>query len=200
MSTPKTSESHPLRIDNLAIRGLRGVIGLTFCPGKKQQGAVSGDWDRDLSIDLEAIKLSGAKALVTLMETHELAKFQVPVSELRDKTAAVAIEWHHLPIRDVDVPDEKFERLWTMSGPRLRSLLLQGEKDRYPLPRRTGPNWHNRRTTPRRVRRNPNGSNRSRARSSIRFYRNYRAGTVCEEMRSLPRLNSKQLSLRSGSV
>ena len=62
------------------------------------------------------------------METHELAKFQVPVSELRDKTAAVGIEWHHLPIRDVDVPDEKFEHLWTMSGPRLRSLLLQGEK------------------------------------------------------------------------
>jgi hypothetical protein len=67
MTTAKTSRSHPLRVDNLAVGGLSGVIGLTFCPGKKQRGALSGDWDRDLAADLEAIKSSGAKALVTLM-------------------------------------------------------------------------------------------------------------------------------------
>jgi ADP-ribosyl-[dinitrogen reductase] hydrolase len=54
-----TSRSHPLRVDNLAIDGLRGVIGLTFCPGKKQPGAMSGDWERDLAADLDAIRSSG---------------------------------------------------------------------------------------------------------------------------------------------
>jgi protein-tyrosine phosphatase len=128
MPTAKTSHSHPLRIDKLPIKGVSGVIGLTFCPGKKQRVALTGQWDRDLFVDLQAIKSSGAKALVTLMETEELAKVQVPVSELRDKTGALGIEWHHLPIRDVDVPDDEFENQWETSGPRLRSLLLEGNK------------------------------------------------------------------------
>jgi ADP-ribosyl-[dinitrogen reductase] hydrolase len=128
MATAKTSGSYPLRVDNLAIEGLSGVIGLTFCPGKKHRGAYSGDWDRDLSADLQEIKSSGAEALVTLMEEHELATVQVHVKELRDKAANIGLEWHHLPIRDVDVPDDRFEELWTSSGPRLRSLLVQGKK------------------------------------------------------------------------
>jgi len=128
MPTAKTSRSHPLRVDTLAIEGLRGVIGLTFCPGKKQRGAMSGDWERDLAADLEAIKSSGAKALVTLMEIDELSAVQVPLTELSAKAASYGLEWHHLPIRDVDVPDERFEDLWTYSGVRLRSLLVKGEK------------------------------------------------------------------------
>jgi ADP-ribosylglycohydrolase len=128
MTTAKTSSSHPLRVDSLAIEGLTGVIGLTFCPGKKQRGALSGDWDRDLVVDLEAIKSSGAEALVTLMETDELTAVRVPVTELGEKAASLGLEWHHLPIRDVDAPDERFEDLWTYSGLRLRNLLVQGKK------------------------------------------------------------------------
>src|SRR5579864_1573949 len=128
MTTAKTSRSHPLQVDNLAIDGLRGVIGLTFCPGKKQRGAMSGDWERDLAADLDAIRSSGVKAPMTLMENDELIDVQVPVSELREKTANFGLEWHHLPIRDVDVPDERFEDLWAYSGVRLRNLLVKGEK------------------------------------------------------------------------
>jgi ADP-ribosyl-[dinitrogen reductase] hydrolase len=128
MTKAKTSRSHPLLVDNLAIEGLRGVIGLTFCPGKKQRGAMSGDWERELATDLEAIRSSGATALVTLMEADELIAVQVPLTELAAKTASFGLEWHHLPIRDVDVPDERFEDLWTYSGVRLRSLLVKGEK------------------------------------------------------------------------
>jgi ADP-ribosylglycohydrolase len=126
--TAKTSRSHPLRVDSVAIGGLSGVIGLTFCPGKKQRGALSGDWDRDLAADLEAIKSLGAEALVTLMETDELTAVRVPVTELGQKAASLGLEWHHLPIRDVDVPDGRFEDLWTYSGLRLRHLLVQGKK------------------------------------------------------------------------
>ena len=128
MTTAKTSRSHPLRVDNLAIEGLSGVIGLTFCPGKKQRGALSGDWDRDLTADLDAIMSSGGKALVTLMESGELSAVHLPLTELAQKTASFGLEWHHLPIRDVDVPDERFEDLWTYSGVRLRNLLVNGEK------------------------------------------------------------------------
>ena len=128
MTTAKTSRSHRLRVDNLAIEGLSGVIGLTFCPGKKQRGALSGDWDRDLATDLEAIKSSGAKALVTLMETDELTAVHVPLTELGENATSLGLEWHHLPIRDVDVPDERFEDQWTYSGTRLRNLLVKGEK------------------------------------------------------------------------
>lgn len=52
----KTSKSHPLRIDAVKPMNCSGLIGMTFCPGKKQCQAMSGgDWDRDLDTDLEAM-------------------------------------------------------------------------------------------------------------------------------------------------
>jgi len=128
MPIAKTSRSYPLRVDNVAIEGLSGVIGMTFCPGKKQRGALSGDWDRDLLTDLEVISSSGAGALVTLMESEELSDMQVPLTELGEKAANLGLEWHHLPIRDVGVPDGQFEDLWSYSGLRLRGLLVRGKK------------------------------------------------------------------------
>jgi ADP-ribosyl-[dinitrogen reductase] hydrolase len=50
---------------------------MTFCPGKKQVAALSGNWDRDLGVDLDYIRDWGAVAVVTLMEEHELARFKV---------------------------------------------------------------------------------------------------------------------------
>ncbi len=38
------------------------------------------------------------------------------------------IEWHHLPIRDVNIPDHLFEEKWIESGYRLRSILTYGGK------------------------------------------------------------------------
>ena len=77
MRPPKTSTSHPLRIDPLAVGKDCGLIGLTFCPGKKQTDAHSGAWDRNLDDDMEAIKAFGAKALVTLMPETELLSLGV---------------------------------------------------------------------------------------------------------------------------
>ncbi len=125
--TAKTSESHPLRIDLVGIRGLKGRIGLTFCPGKKQANALTGRWDRNLDLDLDSIRDFGAKALVTLMEYSELKKVLVPGKELEAKSASRGIDWHHLPIRDVRVPDQSFETLWTYTGARIRRHLIDGE-------------------------------------------------------------------------
>lgn len=127
MATAKTSQSHPLKIDPVSIRDGRGVIGLTFCPGKKHEGLYSGAWNRDLCADLGVIQSFGAKTLVTLMESTELDEVNVPVSLLGSWAREFGLEWHHLPIKDVHVPDDRFEDLWTYSGLRLRSALARGE-------------------------------------------------------------------------
>jgi ADP-ribosyl-[dinitrogen reductase] hydrolase len=119
----KTSQTHPLQIN--AVSAGNGKIGLTFCPGKKQPDSHSGPWDRDLETDLLAIKSWGASALVTLIEDHEFGELQV--SDLGALAESIGLEWHHLPITDVSVPDATFEQSWTYSGHRLRSLLLAGK-------------------------------------------------------------------------
>jgi protein-tyrosine phosphatase len=38
------------------------------------------------------------------------------------------MEWHHLPIRDVQVPDARFEAGWESAGVRLGDRLREGER------------------------------------------------------------------------
>ena len=128
MSIAKTSQSHPLRIAQVGIRDGRGAIGLTFCPGKKHTGMISGAWDRDLCIDMKAIEDFGATALVTLMEDAELDAVHVRPDCLRAEALEHGIEWHYLPVADVDIPDRRFEDMWTYSGLRLRNILKCGGK------------------------------------------------------------------------
>jgi ADP-ribosyl-[dinitrogen reductase] hydrolase len=128
MTNAKTSDSHPLKIDPVVIRDGQGVIGLTFCPGKKHQGLYSGAWRRDLRADLAVIQAFGATSLVTLMECAELDEVGVPASLLGSSAKEFGLEWHHLPIKDVHAPDERFEDLWAYSGLRLRSALARGER------------------------------------------------------------------------
>lgn len=126
MPPSKTSTSHPLRIDSVAVDGSRGRIGLTFCPGKKQNDAQSGVWDRSLDDDMEAIKAFGAAALVTLMPDSELQSLNVPPDQIRDKASELGIEWYQLPIADAGVPDQSFEDSWADTGLHLQSLLKEG--------------------------------------------------------------------------
>ena len=123
----KTSQTHPLIINQVPVPDAGGVIGLTFCPGKKGDSMYSGRWDRDLTVDLAAIRDFGAKALVTLMESQEFDGLQVSLTELADRAKEFGLEWHHLPIRDVSIPGERFENQWTYSGLRLRTMLARGE-------------------------------------------------------------------------
>ena len=43
----QTSITSPLRIDTVPVPGTTGLIGMTFCPGKKDL-ELGGFWDRDL--------------------------------------------------------------------------------------------------------------------------------------------------------
>ncbi|PEQ10294.1 hypothetical protein B2G71_23040 [Novosphingobium sp. PC22D] len=119
----KSSQSHPLQIAILQTP-LSSRIGLSFCPGKTQLSAMSGAWDRDLGLDLDAVRDWGAVAVVTLVEEHELRALQV--EGMGAAVAARHMDWYHLPIRDVSVPGAGFETAWAEAGAELRQRLACG--------------------------------------------------------------------------
>jgi protein-tyrosine phosphatase len=41
-------------------------------------------------------------------------------------TGNLGILWFHLPIVDLDIPDERFEEEWETSGQELRQILAEG--------------------------------------------------------------------------
>lgn len=120
----RTSLSHPLQIAAVSPGKGHGRIGITFCPGKKQPGALTGAWDRDLGLDLDAVHAFGAAALVTLIEDHEIANLMV--HGIGEETGRRQMDWLHLPIRDVSVPGAAFEQAWQAHGPGLRARLRDG--------------------------------------------------------------------------
>jgi protein-tyrosine phosphatase len=121
-----TSLDAPLRIDVIVLPGTRGQIGMTFCPGKKDRGISGVTWDRDLDVDLDVIEHWGTEAVVTLLEDFEMEMLHI--TTLPALLLKRGIEWHHLPIRDVDIPDSLFEEKWLESGQRLRKILSCGGK------------------------------------------------------------------------
>ena len=120
----RTSSTHPLEIATISAGAAFGRVGITFCPGKHDRQAMSGYWDRDLALDLDAIRDWGAAAVVTLVEEKELAL--LGVERLEAEVLRRRMLWFHLPIVDVSIPDEAFERRWEVAGDQLRTLLRSG--------------------------------------------------------------------------
>jgi len=120
----RTSLTHRLEIASLSAGPTFGRVGITFCPGKYDRHAMSGYWDRDLSLDLDAIRDWGAAAVVTLVEPRELVFLRV--EHLGEEVLGRRMLWFHLPIIDVSTPDEGFERQWEVAGNELRMLLRSG--------------------------------------------------------------------------
>ncbi len=48
----KTSVSHPLCIDSVGVPNAKGLVGMTFCPGKRGESVFGGTWARDLNADV----------------------------------------------------------------------------------------------------------------------------------------------------
>jgi len=122
----KTSDTHPLEINPVRIPHVKGLLGLTFCPGKKGEGMFSGTWNRDLDKDLRAIIDWGAEAMVSLVEEHEFSLLGVP--EFRERLEKHSLQWFHLPIIDVSTPGDRFEKAWAQHGNVIRGILAQGGK------------------------------------------------------------------------
>lgn len=125
-SRVRTSQSHPLRIDEVKAGASGGVIGITFCPGKRGASASDHRWERDLETDLDVIADWRPAAIVTLIEDHEFDMLGVP--DLGDRVRCRGIEWRHLPIVDVRPPDSRFEAGWQSSGSNLTGMLRDGKK------------------------------------------------------------------------
>jgi len=120
----RTSKTDPLQINEVSCAG--GAIGLTLCPGKKGGSVFGAPWDRDLAADIGIIRGWAATTVLTLIEDHEF-----DLLEVRDLPAGVreaGMTWLHAPIRDVDVPDEAFERQWAVVGHKVRAELRRGNR------------------------------------------------------------------------
>jgi ADP-ribosyl-[dinitrogen reductase] hydrolase len=114
----RTSHSHPLQINALSARS--GLLGLTFCPGKKQALPASGTaWDRQLDVDIAALQQWQTALLLSLVEPDELDVLTVQ---------AAGIDWLLLPIVDQQVPDAAFEAAWQRESSRLHALLDAGQR------------------------------------------------------------------------
>jgi ADP-ribosyl-[dinitrogen reductase] hydrolase len=117
----RTSLTHPLQIAVVSAGPEFGRIGITFCPGKCDPHAMSGAWERDLHLDLDKIRDWGASAVVTLLEPKELILLRV--ERLGEEVRRREMWWFHLPIVDVSIAEERFEREWGVAGPKLCSML-----------------------------------------------------------------------------
>lgn len=126
MTNCLTSRDSPLRIASLET-GHGGRIGMTICPGKKSATSVSGHgWERDLSIDIQAILDWGAEIVVTLMESWELQRYEV--ENLGSEIRAASMAWFHLPIADGHAPDADWDIEWGSTHQKtLRAALQEGK-------------------------------------------------------------------------
>jgi ADP-ribosyl-[dinitrogen reductase] hydrolase len=122
----RSSISDPLRIDSTSTGERGGRIGMTFCPGKNQPSSITGGWNRDLGLDLSAIRDWGAEILVSLLEPHEFLSVRVSRDDISHLSAALGIEWIDAPIVDGCVPSASFLVKWRLTVPRLRSVLDRG--------------------------------------------------------------------------
>ena len=99
---------------------------MTICPGKKRPGSISGDWERDLDLDLQLVQDWGAEIVLTLLEDFEFS--EVSVEELGPKVEALGLCWLHLPIPDKNAPAIGFATPWREAGPEVHACLQRGGK------------------------------------------------------------------------
>jgi hypothetical protein len=121
---PRTSTTHPLRIDVAPVPESGGSIGMTLCPGRCDALSREGAWARDLEVDLATIAAWRPSLVLTLVEGYEFAMLGVP--EFASAMSRTGLPWRHLPIPDAGVPDAAFEEAWWTVGAEARRVLLDG--------------------------------------------------------------------------
>lgn len=121
--TVRTSLTHPLRIATIPAGENGGRVGITFCPGKKGPSVYGMPWDRDVTVDVEAIREWGASSVLTLIEPHEFDLLSV--RGLPEAVRNADLVWHHAPIPDVSVPGPAFGATWKTVGPRISEQLCE---------------------------------------------------------------------------
>jgi len=81
---------------------------------KKGDSIFGAAWDRDLNLDMEAIKGWGPNVVLSLIKGHEFGMLGVPRHGKAVKERRV--EWYHLPIQHLETPTDATMKLWARSG------------------------------------------------------------------------------------
>lgn len=115
----------PNPIDTIMVPGYVGAIGLVACPGVRVSQLGQGS-ARFLEPDLEELSNWGANGVVSLIEEKEFRLNNIV--ELPKRIAQAGMWWLHLPIVDMDIPDQRFEDVWAYDGERIRHALRIGER------------------------------------------------------------------------
>jgi len=97
---PLTSLSSPLVLDRIPVAGRPGTLSLTICPGQKDEG-----WDRDLAIDLAALRAAGVRHVIYLLEDAELRS--LGIFDYAGALRAAGLAPHQLPIPDGGTPGNR---------------------------------------------------------------------------------------------
>ena len=113
-------------IYTLRIPGRKGVIGMTPCPGIRLQSPRRGNVQKNLRRDLAACREWGASGIVTLNEVDELDG--LGLADLGNHAMDTGFWWRHMPIPDMDIPDEGFEDIWAVEGKQIVASLVAGER------------------------------------------------------------------------
>lgn len=115
----------PLKIDTVSVPSIPGLIGISACPGMKEFSTLDLYDDR-IENDLQCISNWGAKAIVTVLDIHEIAA--LGVAALPARIVARDIIWLHLPMSNNLLPEAKFEEKWCLVRDKLLHFLQQGER------------------------------------------------------------------------
>jgi ADP-ribosyl-[dinitrogen reductase] hydrolase len=118
----RTSTTHPLKIDGFPLAS--GMVGMTLCPGRRGPSKSGPDWDRDLAADVAALRDWGAKIVVSLTETDEMAR--LGASGMGTALQAIGIRWLHLPIPDTQAPEAGWHTAWRRVSPQMHQALEAG--------------------------------------------------------------------------
>jgi len=127
MNAPTTFkvQNPPPLIDSVRAPGTEGMIGITSCPGLRDD-FIFDLYSESLLDDLLAIRAWGAVVVVTLLEETEL--HALGVRDLGKHVVALNMIWLHLPVRNMGLPDERFDKKWREVLPCLRNLLQEGQR------------------------------------------------------------------------
>jgi protein-tyrosine phosphatase len=118
-------KSLPIMIDNIRIPGINGMIGISSCPGLRDD-YVFDLYSESLVDDVQAIKGWGAAVVITLMDENELQR--LGVRDLGKTIVNLNMIWLHLPLHNLGLPDERFNEKWQMVKPCLCNLLREGQR------------------------------------------------------------------------
>ena len=94
-----------------------GALVLTPCPGTKEV---------ELETALTQLKQQGVEAIVTALDTQELAS--KGVSELGEKAQQLGMQWFQIEIEDDCAPGAEFMAKWQQASPALHQVIDNGGK------------------------------------------------------------------------